>query len=76
MLKQENSNRILGVEESEIVKCQLFFDNKRIIICKNNGEINLHSIINGEINNDLIGHSSDVTNLFIDYTNQLVVSTG
>ena len=48
----------------------------KIVICNNNGEINLHSIVNGEVIDDLIGHSSDVTNLYLDYTNQLVVSTG
>ena len=69
-------NRILSIGNDEITKWALSFDRKHVVICKSSGEISIHSIFNGETKNHLIGHSSEVTNLWMDYENKLIVSSG
>ena len=71
-----HTKRILSIEESEIMKCQIYFDNKQVVICKNNGDINLHSIENGELTKNLIGHSKAVSDLCLDSVNKIIVSGG
>lgn len=42
----------------------------------NNGDINLHSIENGELIKDLIGHSTWVNDIHLDPLNKIIVSVG
>ena len=74
--KTGKTNRILSVGDSEITKSALNFDRKKVIVCKNNGEVSMQSTTNGEVSNNLIGHSSDVTNIYLDYAHKLIVTSG
>lgn len=46
------------------------------IVGKNNGEINLYSIHNGDLTHDLIGHSSSVSDFYLDFDHKIVISGG
>lgn len=74
--KTGNIDRILSIGDTEITKWLLNFDQKSLIVCKSNGEIGLHSTFNGENLNNLIGHSNDVTSLWLDHENKLIVTSG
>jgi hypothetical protein len=58
------------------VKCKLYSDKKQLLIPKNNGELSLHSIENGEITKELIGHTGQASDVYLDSTNNIVVSVG
>jgi len=56
------------------MKFQIYFDNKQAVVCKNNGDISLHSIDNGEMTKNLIGHSKAVSDLYLDHANKIILS--
>lgn len=58
------------------MKCKLYSDKKQLLISKNNGELSLHSIENGEITKELIGHAGQASDIYIDSINNIVVSVG
>jgi len=74
--KTGKTNRILNMEESEIIRCKMYFDNKQIVVWKNNGEINMHSIENGDLMCEMIGHSGSVSDIYLDSTNKIIVTGG
>lgn len=60
----------------EIGDIWLYFDQKHFICANSDGELKLHSILDGTVWKELVGHRSEVTDIILDHDSRIVVSCG
>mmetsp|Transcript_6882 Transcript_6882/g.5119 ORF Transcript_6882/g.5119 Transcript_6882/m.5119 type:complete len:104 (-) Transcript_6882:2123-2434(-) len=61
--------------EEEITVAKLYLNHKKVLIANNKGALKTHYLPNGQFYSNNFGHAQEVTQIFVDYANKLVLST-
>jgi len=61
--------------EDEITNSRLYLNHKKVLISDNKGKLKTFFLPNGQLYSENKGHHQEITQLSVDFTNRLVLST-
>jgi hypothetical protein len=61
--------------EEELTLSRLYTNHKKLLICDNRGSLKTKYYPNGQPYTNNVGHSQEITKVFVDFHNKLILST-
>ena len=61
--------------EQEITGTKLYLNHKKFLLCDNKGKLNTYYLPNGQLYSQNVGHQQEVTQIFVDFANKMILTT-